>query len=236
MGQQGVHRLGDLRLGGDAHRVDGEAVVRRQVLIDADGVDGVGLAGGVDDADGVGVRLQGPDQLQLAGHRQGVGGAGDVAGVQMGAHRVGDGGEDHGDVLVLRGVEAGHGRVGGDAHHQVHVLGGEHLADLGGLVVVEVGVLIVHLKVGALHQAGLLQTLEEALPAVVQGAVLAVLADADQVLDGLAALAGGGVIAGGGVVRAAAAGGQGQDQGQGQAEGGQLLHQIHHSITNLSIN
>ncbi len=60
----------------------------------------------------------------------------------------------------------------------------KHLADLGGLVVVEVGVLIVHLKVRALHQTGLLQALEEALPAVVQGAVLAVLADADQVLDG----------------------------------------------------
>ena len=222
MGQQSVHRLGDLRLGGDTYRVDGEAVVRRQLLIDADGVDGVGLAGGVDDADGVGVRLQCPDQLELALHRQGVGGAGDVARVQVGAHRVSDGGEDHGDVLVLRGVEAGDGGVGGDAHHQVHVLGGEGLADLGGHVVVEVGVLVVHLKVRALHQTGLLQALEEALPAVVQGAVLAVLADADQVLDGLAAaLAGGGVIG-------AAAGGQGRHHGQGQAAGGQLLQQIHH--------
>ena len=223
MGQQGIHRLGDLCLGGDAHRVNGEAVVRCQLLIDADGVDGVGLAGGVDDADGVGIRLQGPDQLELALHRQGIGSAGDVARVQVGAHRVGDGGEDHGDVLVLRGIEAGDGGVGGDAYHQVRVLGGKHLADLGGLVVVEVGVLVVHLKVRALHQTGLLQALEETLPAVVQGAVLAVLADADQILDGLtAAFAGGGVIG-------AAAGGQGQDHGQGQAAGGQLLQQIHHN-------
>lgn len=146
-----------------------------------------------------------------------------LPGVQVGAHRVGDGGEDHGDVLVLRGIEAGDGGVGGDAHHQVRVLGGKHLADLGSLVVVEVGVLVVHLKVRALHQTGLLQALEETLPAVVQGAVLAVLADADQILDGLtAAFAGGGVIG-------ATAGGQGQDHGQGQAAGGQLLQQIHHN-------
>ena len=62
---RGVHRLGHLGLGGDADGLDGEAVVGGQLLIDPDGVDGVGLAGGVDDADGVRLRLDGPDELQL---------------------------------------------------------------------------------------------------------------------------------------------------------------------------
>lgn len=76
-------------------------------------------------------------------------------------------------------------------------------ADLGSLVVVEVGVLVVHLKVRASTRPAC-SRLGETLPAVVQVAVLAVRADADQILDGLtAAFAGGGVIG-------AAAGGQGQ--------------------------
>ena len=169
--------------------------------------------------------LQLPDQLQLAGHRQHVGGAGDVAGVQVGAHGVGDGGKDHGDVFVLGGGVAGHGGGGGDAHHQVHALGGEGLADLGGDGVVEPGVLVVDLKIGALHQARLLQTLEEALPAVVQGAVLAVLGNADLVHRGLTLA--GAVALSGGVVIGAAAGGQGQGHGQGQQGREKLLERFH---------
>ena len=97
----------------------------------------------------------------------------------LGPHRVGDGGEDHGDVLVLGGGVAGGGGGGGDAHHHGGVLGGEGLANLDGHVVVKAGVLVVDGVVGALFQPRFLQALEETLPAVVQGGVLAVLADAD---------------------------------------------------------
>lgn len=103
---------------------------------------------------------------------------GDVAGVQLGLDGIGDGREDHGNVLILGGGVAGHGGVGGDAHHQIHILGGKALGDLGGDGVVKTDVLIVDLKVHALHQTGLLQPLEEADAAVVQGGVFAVLGNA----------------------------------------------------------
>lgn len=145
-----------------------------------------------------------------------------LPGVQVGAHGISDGGEDHGNVLVLGGVEAGHGGVGGDAHHQIYILGGEGVTDLGGHGVVKVGVAVIHLEVHAFLQPGLFQALEEALPAVVQRAVLAVLADADEVLGG-GAVAG---IIGSGLL--AAAGGQGQGQGQSQS-GGYEVTEVFHS-------
>ena len=86
--------------------------------------------------------------------------------------------------------------------------------------------MIVDGVVGAFDQAGLLQALEEALAAVVQGGVLAVLADAD---DGHVAVGlGGGVavgaVGGGGV---AAAGGQAQDHGQGEGSAEQFFQVFH---------
>ena len=87
-------------------------------------------------------------------------------------------------------------------------------------LVVKVGVLVVDGIVGALHQAGLLEALEEALPAVVQGAVAAVLVDAD---DGH--LAAGGVPA-----PFTAAGGQGQDHGQGKGSAEQFFQGFHVTV------
>ena len=58
------------------------------------------------------------------------------------SHGVGDGGEHHGDVLVLGGGVAGRGGGSGDGAHDGHVLGGEALSDLGGDGVVKARVLI----------------------------------------------------------------------------------------------
>lgn len=153
---------------------------------------------------------------------------GHIAAVQIGLNGIGDGGEDDGNVFILSGVEAGDGRGGGDAHHQIHVLGGKALGDLGVNGVVKAGVLVVHLKIGALRQTGLLQTLEKTDAAVVQGGVLPILVDADEIFfRGL----------GGGIGRCflffGAAGGQSQDQGQRQGGGSSFLHSFHDEISNL---
>ena len=65
MGDQGVGGLGDLGLGGDADGVDLKAEVGGLLLVLGDGGDGVGLAGGIDDANGLGLRLELADQVQL---------------------------------------------------------------------------------------------------------------------------------------------------------------------------
>ena len=97
----------------------------------------------------------------------------------MGLHRVGDGGKDHGDVLVLGGGEAGRGAGGSDGAHDGHVLGGEALSDLGGDGVVKARVLIDDFVIGALGQARVGKSLQKAFPAVVKRSVLAILGDAD---------------------------------------------------------
>ena len=227
MGNQGIGSLGDFGLAGDAHGVNFKAVIGGLGLVFLDGGNGVGLAGGVDDADGLGFRLELADQVQLSLYRQLIGGAGDVAGIQLGLDRVGNGGEDHGNILILGGGVAGHGGGSSDGHHQVNVLGGELLADLGGDVVVKAGVLIIHLQVHALLNAGLGQALEEALPAVIQGGVLAVLGDADGI--GFFALLRGG----GRLCRLAGAGGDGKRKGQRHQGGSNFTELFHCNISIL---
>ena len=227
MGNQGISGLGDFGLAGDAHYIDLEAVIRGLGLVLLDGGDGVGLAGGIDDANGLGLRLELADQVQLGLNRQLIGGAGDVAGIQLGLDRVGNGGEDHGNVLILSGGVAGHGGGSGDGHHQVNVFSGELLADLGGDVVVKAGVLIIHLQVHALLNAGLGQALKEALPAVIQGGVLAVLGNADGI--GFFALLRGG----GRLCRLAGAGGDGKAKGQRHQGGSNFLELLHCNISIL---
>ena len=191
-----------------------------QLLIDLGGVAGVGLAGVVNETDGLGLRLQFPDELELGLHRQDIGGAGDVALGETSPHRVGDGGEHHGNVLLLGGGVTGHGGGGGDAHHQVGVLGGKALGNLSGQGRVSACVLQVDGEVGALPQTGLLQALEKALPAVVQGGVFGELGDADGVGGGFLRISGSRIGIGGGT----AAGGEGQQSQQAQKNRVQFFH------------
>ena len=164
---------------GHAHRLDGKAVGRGLFLVLGNGGNGVRLAGGIQNTDGLGLRLQRADELQLALHGQFIAGAGHIAGIQLGLYRVGNGGKNDRDVFILSGGVAGRGAGGGNTAHQGHIVGAKALGDLLGDVIIKPGVLVVDGIVGAFHQAGVLQPLQKALPAVIQTFVLAVLADAD---------------------------------------------------------
>ena len=84
----------------------------------------------------------------------------------------------------------------------------------------------------AFLQAGLLQALEEALAAVVQGGMLAVLRDADEVLFGRSfGLGSAGRLGGGRLGLLAAAGGEGEGKGQRQNGGSDLTEVFHDDIS-----
>ena len=136
------------------------------------------------------------------------------------------------NILILGSGVAGHGGGGGDGHHQVGVLGGKCLADLSGDVIVKPGVLIIHVKVHALFQARLFQSLEEAGAAVVQRGVLAVLGDANEVLfNGRLGRVGG---LGGSFGLLAAAGGK--EQGKSQRQNGGSDHtKVFHKYISCSV-
>ena len=78
-----IDGLCDLALRGDADRVNREAVAGGFCLVIGNGGDGVRLAGGVDNADGGGVRLELADQVELRLDGELVGRAGDVALVKL---------------------------------------------------------------------------------------------------------------------------------------------------------
>ena len=171
------------------------------------------------DADLGRVRHQGTDQLQLGLHGQGVGGAGDLAGVgavgvgQLGSDGIGHGGVDHRDALFLSHVVGSLGHWGSHGADQVAV--SSHLVgDLRGNAGVSLSVLVIKNDVLAFHIAGCGKALDEALTAVVQGGMLGELDDAD--LDGR-------------IVRLGDSG-KGEDKCQRQQQGSQLLQVLHNQI------
>ncbi|MPM71947.1 hypothetical protein SDC9_118919 [bioreactor metagenome] len=222
MGDQCVRALRDLSRSCNAHRVDGEAVVPGLLLILGDGGYGVGFAGGIQDADGLGLGLHSPDKLELGVHRQRVRRSGDVSGVQPRGGWIADGNIHHGNILFLCGGVTGHGRGRGHANHHIHAVGGKLSGDLGIHGVVETRVLVIHRVIRSFHQPGFLKPLKEALPAVVQGSMLAVLQKAD-----LIGLSGGGSGGGSRCGRGSAgiaAGGKAQSHGGGQSKSKNFFH------------
>ena len=195
---------------GEGVCIHGAAGLLKRGLDDLDLVDGVRLAGAVDDADVLGVREQLRDHGRLLIERGQIGRAGDVAADRAGevvdAERnavLRDGRAEDRDVLRGGGRSLQRaGRVGKD---QIHAAGHEAVADGGAGGRVAGGVLLVEGDVLGAERVG--DRVAEALGGRIERVVLHELADADGVVLIL------------GLVAVAAAGSQGQDHDHGAEQG-----------------
>ena len=222
-GEDGVDLIGDEGIDGEHDLVDGGAVivlVGDLLLIEeglrlGDGGGGGILAHVVEQGDIVGIGVRREDELHDGGGIEAVRGAGDVGagGVhaldQAGGDRVGDGGEDHGDAVVLGGGLHAHGNRGGHADHQVDIVGDEVLDDLGHDVGVGVAVVIADLEGHALLLADGGELILDIFHDLVQRGVVDIVADAD-LEDGFVGGKGGSAEA--------------EDQGENDQDGKNLFH------------
>ncbi len=189
-GKDGVHSVAHQCLGGllDLGGVGAGALH----VLNALGVQillGMGDGGGrgvlahiVEEADLLCVWGDGEDQVhdgicvQIVRGTSDVGAGGFQRSYQPGAHRVGDGGEDHRGVVPLHGCLHCHGYGSGNAHHQVYLVGLEVGNDLVHHGSVGIGIVIGNVKGDALLLADLVQSGLNVFIDLIEGGVVHIVA------------------------------------------------------------
>ena len=223
-GEDGVDSVGDQGVDGEHDFVHGGAVivlvgdlllVQVGLRLGNRGGGGV-LAHVVEEGDAVGVGIGGEDQLHDGGSVKAVGGAGDVGAGgfegldEAGGDRVGNGGKDDGNAVILGGGLHVHGNRGRHTDHQVDVVGDEVLDNLGHDVGVGVAVVIADVEGDGLFLADGVELVHDIFHDLVQGGVVDIVADAD-LEDGVR-------------VRGEGRGGEREQKGENRHERKNLFH------------